>query len=64
MRRNTIPRPVSDIYYLRWLDQYLNGVELQTIERDVLDKISAVQQAEEIDNSTVNCVKSLKADIL
>ena len=36
---------VSDIYHLRWLDKYLNGVELQTIRRDMLDKISAAKQA-------------------
>ncbi|MGA7750295.1 MAG: site-specific integrase, partial [Gallionella sp.] len=26
---------VSDIYHLRWLDKYLNGVELQVIKRDM-----------------------------
>ena len=45
---------VSDIYHLRWLDTYLNGVELQTIKRDMLDKISVAKQAEGVENSTVN----------
>ena len=45
---------VSDIYHLRWLDKYLNGVELQTIKRDMLDKISVAKQAEGVENSTVN----------
>ncbi len=47
---------VSDIYHLCWLDQYLNGVELQAIKRDMLDKISATKQAEGVANSTVNRV--------
>ena len=47
---------VSDIYHLRWLDQYLNGVGLQTIKRDLLDKISAAKQATGVENATVNRV--------
>ena len=45
---------VSDIYHLRWLDNFLNGVELQVIKRDLLDKISAAKQSEGVKNSTVN----------
>jgi integrase len=47
---------VSDIYHLRWLDQYLSGIELQTIKRDLLDKISAAKLATGVENSTVNRV--------
>ena len=47
---------VSDIYHFRWLDQYLNGIELQAIKRDLLDKISAAKQTEGVANSTVNRV--------
>ena len=55
---------VSDIYHLRWLDQYLNGVELQTIKRDLLDKLSAAKQAEGVQNSTVNRVLEVVRIIL
>jgi integrase len=47
---------VSDIYHFRWLDQYLNGIGLQEIRRDLLDKISVAKQAEGVANSTVNRV--------
>ncbi len=55
---------VSDIYHLRWLDKYLNGVELQTIKRDMLDKITAAKQAEGVENSTVNRVQEVIRAIL
>ena len=55
---------VSDIYHLRWLDTYLNGVELQTIKRDMLDKISVAKQAEGVENSTVNRVMEVIRAIL
>ncbi len=55
---------VSDIYHLRWLDKYLNGVELQTIKRDLLDKISAAKQAGDVANSTVNRVQEVIRAIL
>jgi len=54
----------SDIYHLRWLDQYLNGVELQAIKRDLLDKISATKQAEGVANSTVNRMQEVVRAIL
>lgn len=47
---------VSDLYHLRWLDKYLNGVELQAINRDFLEKILKAKQAEGVANSTVNRV--------
>ncbi len=55
---------VSDIYHLRWLDQYLNGIELQAIKRDLLDKISVAKQAEGVQNSTVNRVQEIIRAIL
>src|SRR5271169_4451542 len=55
---------VSDIYHLRWLDQYLNGVELQAIKRDLLDRISAAKQIEGVQNSTVNRVLEVVRIIL
>jgi integrase len=50
---------VSDIFHLRWLDKYLNGVELHTIKRDLLDKISAAKQDEGVENSTVNRMQEI-----
>lgn len=44
----------SDLHHLRWLDQYLNGVELQAINRDFLEKLLKAKQAEGVANSTVN----------
>jgi len=44
----------SDKTHLRWLDRYLNGVELETINRDLLDRIRAARIAEGLKNSTVN----------
>ena len=55
---------VSDIYHLRWLDKYLNGVELQVIKRDLLDRISVAKQAEGVKNSTVNRVQEVVRIIL
>lgn len=55
---------VSDIYHLRWLDQYLSGIELQAIKRDLLDKISAAKQAEGVENSTVNRMQEVVRAIL
>ena len=55
---------VSDIYHLRWLDQYLSGIELQTIKRDLLDKISAAKLATGVENSTVNRVLEVVRIIL
>jgi len=43
-----------DKMHLRWLDKHLNGVELQAINRDVLDRITAARVAEGVANATVN----------
>ena len=55
---------VSDLYHLRWLDQYLNGVELQVINRDFLEKILKAKQAEGVANSTVNRVLEVVRGLL
>lgn len=46
----------SDLYHLRWLHTYLNGIELQAINRDYLERILKAKQAEGVANSTVNRV--------
>jgi len=55
---------VSDLYHLRWLDKYLNGVELQAINRDFLEKILKAKQAEGVANSTVNRVLEVVRGLL
>lgn len=54
----------SDISRLRWLDQYLNGVELQAIKRDLLDKILTAKKAEGVENSTANRVLEIVRAVL
>jgi len=39
---------------VRWLDQYLNGVALDDINRDVVDKLIQGKLATQVSNSTVN----------
>lgn len=55
---------VSDLYHLRWLDTYLNGIELQAINRDFLERILKAKQAEGVANSTVNRVLEVIRAIL
>ena len=55
---------VSDIFHLRWLDQHLNGIALQGIKRELLDKISSAKQAEGVANSTVNRMQEVVRAIL
>ena len=45
---------VSDKGHLRWVDRFLRGVELKSINRDVLDRIHSERRAEGVANSTVN----------
>jgi len=54
----------SDISRLRWLDQYLNGVELQAIKRDLLDRILIAKKAEGVENSTANRVMEIVRAVL
>jgi len=54
----------SNISRLRWLDQYLSGVELQAIKRDLLDKILTAKKAEGVENSAANRVLGIVRAIL
>jgi integrase len=44
----------DDRTHLRWVDRFLNGVELERIDRDLLDRIMTARKAEGVANSTVN----------
>src|SRR5450759_3013497 len=55
---------VSDKIHLRWLDKFLNGVDLKTINRDVLDRIMAARIADGVANSSVNRVMEVVRAIL
>jgi integrase len=54
----------SDTSRLRWLDKYLNGMELQKINRDLLDKILTIKKAEAVANATANRVVEIVRTIL
>ena len=54
----------SDISRLRWLNQYLSGVELQAIKRDLLDKILTAKKAEGVENATANRVMEIVRAVL
>jgi integrase len=45
---------VSDIFHLKWLHAYLEDVELNDINRAMLDKITQAKKLEKVKNSTVN----------
>ncbi|MCK5365496.1 MAG: site-specific integrase, partial [Gammaproteobacteria bacterium] len=44
----------DDKSHLRWLDGYLNGVPLGTIDRELLDRVAQHKKAEGVSNATVN----------
>lgn len=44
----------DDKSHLRWLDKYLNGVELNAINRDMLDRVITARLREGVSNATVN----------
>lgn len=44
----------DDRTHLRWVDRFLNGVGLEKIDRDVLDRIQRARLADGVTNSTVN----------
>ena len=54
----------SDRIHLRWLDRYLNGVELTAITRTMLDRIAAAKLAEGVRPATVNRVMEVLRAIL
>src|SRR5258708_24239121 len=44
----------SDKLHLRWLDQHLDGEELQAINRAVVDRLTQLRLAKGVANATVN----------
>ena len=44
----------DDKAHLRWVDRFLNGVSLDKVDRDLLDRIMSARRAEGVANSTVN----------
>jgi integrase len=44
----------DDKTHLRWVDRFLNGVMLDRIDRELLDRIMTARKAEGVANSTVN----------
>lgn len=44
----------DDKAHLRWVDRFLNGLALDRINRDLLDRIMAERKAEGVSNATVN----------
>lgn len=44
----------ADKMHLRWLDQYLRGKELSSINRDLIDRLIEARRAEDVSNATVN----------
>ena len=44
----------DDKAHLRWVDRFLNGLNLDAINRDLLDKIMAERMASGVSNTTVN----------
>ena len=55
---------VTDKIHLRWLDAFLNGVQLDAINREVLDRIVAARRAEGVKNSSVNRVMEVVSAVL
>lgn len=49
---------------LRWLDQYLGGRELETINRDMIDRITQAKLADQCRNATVNRTLALVRSVL
>jgi integrase len=54
----------DDKRHLRWLDQYLRGVELRAIDRERVDRITKARQAEGVSHATVNRVLEVLRAIL
>src|SRR5262249_27034969 len=49
---------------LRWLDRFLAGKELESINRELIDRITEAKQAEGASNATVNRTVALLRAIL
>lgn len=44
----------DSLIHVRWLDKYLNGMNLADINRDLLDEITEARKAKGVSNATVN----------
>ena len=54
----------DDKFHLRWVDRFLNGVMLNAIDRDTLDRIMAARKAGAVSNGTVNCTMKVVRAVL
>ena len=54
----------TDNIHLRWLDAFLNGRQLDTISRSMIDRITDAKKAEGVTNATVNRVLEILRAIL
>lgn len=54
----------SDKIHLRWLDQYLGGLQLEAVTRSLVDRITEAKLAEGVSNATVNRVLEVLRAIL
>lgn len=58
------PSHVTDLYYFRWLRNYLDGKYLDEIDRALLDKVTAIRKSEGVENATVNRCMQVVSRIL
>ena len=54
----------SDKVHLRWLDKHLNGLDLNAITRERIDRIAAARRSEGVSPATVNRVMEVLRAIL
>lgn len=54
----------EDKRMLRWLDRFLAGMELESINRELIDRITEAKLAEKCSNATVNRILALVRAIL
>jgi integrase len=54
----------EDLAKLRWLDRFLAGREIETINRELIDRITEAKLAEGVSNATVNRTLALVRTIL
>lgn len=58
------PSQQADIHHLRWLRAYLDGKYLDEINRDLLDKVTAIRKKTGVTNATVNRCMQVVSRIL
>jgi integrase len=54
----------TDVTHLRWMDRFLKGKTLDTIDRDLIDRITDAKRDEGVSNATVNRVLEVLRAIL